>query len=858
MPATRYPLLATLLRRYFYSGWAFLIPYLAAYLLYYITKWPVNPAGGIQNSVSSIQNPWVPPLLHVYWALHTLHLVLAGAALWSWLKDRRAAARLSAAAPYSLLTALAPWALLALIFYIPGVYLEWPSDPWEHLRRINEWRILDTVGAHSSWHKSSYFIPYSFLSWCIGLRQLFWLDFYYTGICLLLCWQYYRLARACGLGEHASMIFVILQALLFGNNIFSFYRYYGISSSIYAQLGAIALTRIFLEWAARGTNLAAALHDTTTIGNEAGAALAPRPPPSLRPSRLSPVNSFFYSLLATRYSLLTLSSCPHFWHLTSILWLLTPVSCLLLLTAFNHTQGIGIAGIGIAAIIVWRLIAWKLSALWWLIGAMIVINALFLWLYPRPEIIETYRTQGWLNIWYGLNILDTTSPAADRMLQILGFWGIISVIAALLLFRRHTIVATLTTASFATLLLPIISIPLSQAISRAGGELNIITYQRLFFACPVGLALAALICTANRRLKIPQRIYTSAIVACLALLVTISPSQTAFNRAWLSIQKVPSDLALNLELTGTPKSRREGQTEAFIIGTVTALAAINATSGAPSSMPFRKVGASPVDTFATLTASLDISGQYQTPLLPAVDAFALTLSTTALLLEHEAAWAVQSDARPEFLPDDLNQTAGGILIRSRPGDSNSVFQRQLVRIDRSQNYQINATVAARGKSGAITYLFVAWYDADGNLLESYLRGPKRAGDPRGWGNGTYSYFGLMGTPAPQERTRYSIKFGAGRYAMIPTSAVYFKVGALLNYSSLPGASVELSDVSLKTIALPPMIAILPRPYYVVTFRSQAGRLSGHWPDTQTAMDSSGQSEFDILLNNSHLTRITCP
>jgi hypothetical protein len=44
MLATRYPLLTTGLRRYFYSGWAFLIPYLAAYLLYYVTNWPVNAA----------------------------------------------------------------------------------------------------------------------------------------------------------------------------------------------------------------------------------------------------------------------------------------------------------------------------------------------------------------------------------------------------------------------------------------------------------------------------------------------------------------------------------------------------------------------------------------------------------------------------------------------------------------------------------------------------------------------------------------------------------------------------------------------------------------------------------------------
>ena len=77
-----------------------------------------------------------------------------------------------------------------------------------HLRRINEWHICQTVGDRSTWVKSSYFLAYSLLGWAFGLQQLFWLDFYYTCICLLLCWQYYRLARAVGLGERASLVFV--------------------------------------------------------------------------------------------------------------------------------------------------------------------------------------------------------------------------------------------------------------------------------------------------------------------------------------------------------------------------------------------------------------------------------------------------------------------------------------------------------------------------------------------------------------------------------------------------------------------------------------------------------------------------
>jgi len=228
------PVSPPLLRRYFYSGWAFFMPYLFFYLLYYWRKWPVNPGASSH----------IPPLLHVYGALHVINVILGLLALRTWWSEAKSG---FPDFPLSRFSAFLPWALLALIFYIPGAYLEWPSDPWEHLRRINEWHIDQTVGIHSAWPKSSYFLAYSLLSRAFGLQQLFWLNFYYTGICLLLCWQYYRLARVVGLGERASLVFVILQAIMFGNNIFSFYRYYGISSSIYAQLGAVALTRLGIE-----------------------------------------------------------------------------------------------------------------------------------------------------------------------------------------------------------------------------------------------------------------------------------------------------------------------------------------------------------------------------------------------------------------------------------------------------------------------------------------------------------------------------------------------------------------------------------------------------------------------------------
>ena len=54
--------LCSQLRRYFYSGWAFFIPYLAVYLLYAWLKWPVNPASqvaAVANGSAATAGSWI-------------------------------------------------------------------------------------------------------------------------------------------------------------------------------------------------------------------------------------------------------------------------------------------------------------------------------------------------------------------------------------------------------------------------------------------------------------------------------------------------------------------------------------------------------------------------------------------------------------------------------------------------------------------------------------------------------------------------------------------------------------------------------------------------------------------------------
>ena len=532
MESNPQPVSPHLLRRYFYSGWAFFMPYLFCYLLYYWRKWPVNPGSGSH----------LPPLLNIYWALHVIHVVLGLLALLTWRNEQRSnsSASLSAVAPSlsngakadrrstlnpqpsvfqsSSFSAILPWLLLALIFYVPGAYLEWPSDPWEHLRRINAWHSGQTVGLYPEWYKSSYFLAYSLLGWAFGLQQLFWLDFYYTGICLLLCWQYYRLARAVGLGERASLVFVILQALLLGNNVFSFYRYYGISSSIYSQLGAVALTRLGIEVMSRKL-------EDRRIGK------------SGHPSHRTKFRFLFSA----------------FSHLASAVWPLTSALCLLAFIAFNHSQGIGIAMLGLAAVATWRLIAWKRSAGWILLAAAIFLSLVTVRWYPRPPAIDQmYRPQGYLNAWYGFNIFSLRSPAGDRMLQIIGAVGLVNLAAGLLLLRRNHPAGWLTVMPVIALSLPCVAIPFAGLLARPGNEIEIVTFQRMLFAIPIGLAMvcfgAAMV--ARRTEKSPNSsgrpffAFTLAI-ASLVILTTTFPGGPRYNHFWHALDQTPADLRMH-------------------------------------------------------------------------------------------------------------------------------------------------------------------------------------------------------------------------------------------------------------------------------------------------------------------------
>ncbi|HZP60906.1 MAG TPA: hypothetical protein VFB27_11340 [Opitutaceae bacterium] len=479
------------LHRYFRSGWAFLIPYLFFYLLYYWRKWPANPLAGHTLGEGGL----IPALLHVYWALHVINLLLAAFALYTfWQKQNRPAAHTG----IDLLYVTVPWALLALVFFIPGAYLEFPSDPWEHFRRINEWSAVTAVSDHSAWFKSGYFFAYSLMGRTPVNQQFFWLNLYYTGVCLLLAWQCFRLALATGLGKGSAFVFVLLQALLFGNSSFSFYRYYGISTTIFSQLGAMALIRIGLD-CVRAKPAAAGIPAGTD-----------RSPPGLRRSLASAL-------------------------------------CLLPFIVFNHLQGIGLAALGLAALAMWRLIVWKRSMIWWLAAIALILNLAVMHLWPHHRSLDRMcRAQGWFSAWDGFDLFAAQSPARFRALQILGCFGVVNLAAGLWLLCCNRVVGWLTVLPVLVLCLPCVAIPLAGWLTRRTLD-DIVIFHRLLLAIPTGLAVVCLGRDLLHRCLRPAAFsfwsFLSVVLALL-FLTTISASGPYYNRTWQALVKTPKDLTL--------------------------------------------------------------------------------------------------------------------------------------------------------------------------------------------------------------------------------------------------------------------------------------------------------------------------
>lgn len=788
---------------YFHSGWGFLIPYIAAYLLYAGLKLPVNPASDSQVAPGGGAGVSVP-LLHVFWALHAIHLALGTIALRAWWKQRNA--RAAREGQFNTECRLVPWLCLAAIFWVPSLYLEWPSDAWEHLRRINEWRNLEAVTAHSAWTKCSYFIPYSLTQHVTGRAQLSQLNIYYTTVCLLLSWQYYRLARAAGLGERASFLFVLLNALTFGNNVFSFYRYYGLSTSLWAHLAAIALIRASLEL---------------------------RFPRATRPG-------------------LRLRHAARRWA--------PPAALLAGLAVANHPQSVGIAGAGVLAAICARWAGSRPFRIVAIPALLALLSTLALLAMPADlSFTQELMQAGWLNRWHGFNLLSPSSPAAHRAWEILGLLGCVNLLAGCLLVRWQPAVAWISMMPCLLLLTPIVALPLAAVLRGYAPDVGVLTFHRVLLGIPAGLALVALVERCMFHYVTLRAAPAWLSIGALAVGLALPPGSRAFNRSWHLLHRTPPDLRL-APLLAT--AGHTGDREHLLLGSNLAQNVAAAFQPLGPHPYFRLIHGTPPSNFSgTIRASETIregiirpasdTGRMLAPdVLHLSGDFAGSTGTASPVHLHRltargAAWAGLSGAPPEVSPTD-----GGVEVRNPSGER--TYAVSSLRLSVSGLAQYTVAIALRRVAGgdAPNYLAIAWYDEVDNILPASAPGPAGAGNPTGWHNGGLSYFGLIDAAAPETWTTFTKDFGLGTPARVPPNASYFRVAAVLNADAHPGAVVSLKDVTV-TVRTPytRWDLILTAPTAWFTPASTAGLLSQHWPPHKVSMDLAGQPELSAALRD---------
>jgi hypothetical protein len=209
----------------FAGGWAFFIPYIALYL----AAWALQVSNG---------------------SLRTVFLIGHATFLLAFAQFSARSLSLRYRSPREVLRdpAFWFWGVLILGFLLPGAYLEFPGDPWEHFRRLHLPGAEDAVEANLYLLKFSYFWGWTFLSLLKPGHQRVALHVYSAFWQVLVAIQFYRLSRRLGFSPAWSRIQVIAVVALFGNGIMSFFRYFALASTPLAYIaylrGAIAVLDI--------------------------------------------------------------------------------------------------------------------------------------------------------------------------------------------------------------------------------------------------------------------------------------------------------------------------------------------------------------------------------------------------------------------------------------------------------------------------------------------------------------------------------------------------------------------------------------------------------------------------------------
>ncbi|MBK9989892.1 MAG: hypothetical protein IPP19_03900 [Verrucomicrobia bacterium] len=351
--------------------------------------------------------------------------------------------------------------------------------------------------------------------------------------------------------------------------------------------------------------------------------------------------------------------------------------------------------------------------------------------------------------------------------------------------------------------LPVIGYPLAELVEKNGGPTDIAMFQRMFFTVPVLLSTFLLVDRLNEKRKRcrarPLRpIVFLSVFAIAATGIVLEPSRAPyFNRFWHVVSMTPNDLTLQPLLREAELSGIASPTGLVVAPPVATAVAYSNNVTPYGSSAYRLIGKSQVNEMAD---AVSFCGALISNFLPANPVRASSVKNewaspyeTGVPEPKYYGWMLVGGNPPET-PTPSREIEGALFpIHNPAGRASYILSSELNPVSGSKTYVVSITISQAGNANAGNYLCIAWYDENKRLLEANKERPLGAGNPDGWVNGTYSYFGLTNTPAPLRAKTFRCEFGAGTGQRIPAGASYARLGALLNYTDAPKLPTTIYD-----------------------------------------------------------------
>lgn len=394
------------------------------------------------------------------------------------------------------------WLGLILLFQIPGAYIEFPSDSWEHFRRIFEWQACLFIDDHSTNYKFTYFWGWTLMSKVEPLSRRTALDIYSTFWQLLLAYQFYLFAVRIGFSESWAKVQVLGTICLFGTNLFGFYRYYALSSTPLAYIAYLRSLIVILD--------------------------------------------VFDGKRKKAFELLLLLPIIYYNHYQEILLLVISILAIFIIDLYQKKQAkwgkkiIIITPILLLSSFVFGALSIKFFQEYASLISHFYNSYLQDYFKEKTAQYWTLEANYWSK-WGILRIWDQKLP----YFQTLGIYGYFSMLFSLLFWNKYKLLSTLTLLPLLLLLFQ----PFTLLIAVIDGQY---TTFRILYAFPYSFMLVVALKEMFNFINKFKKLYINKYVAVALLLIFVSaqPSLPWRGRLWHQLYKTPEELSLkNLDVT---------------------------------------------------------------------------------------------------------------------------------------------------------------------------------------------------------------------------------------------------------------------------------------------------------------------